>query len=176
VAGLKFSLRQDYPTSLARLWTALGHRGYVERKYRSLGTDAVRVLKFNATDEIIEVELQRSAPVAREKLPAWARPFVGHQQLICQHTRWRRVGPTHIEAELDLAPVGMQVHAHGVGSVVELSACRTRMTLRFDVQCTLPALGDKAARLFADQVREALRADHAFTQAYLAASSCLTAR
>jgi len=171
VAGVNFSLKQDFPTDLARLWTALGRPDYVELKYRSLGATRLRVLKFDATVEVIEVELERSAPIARERLPAWARPFLGDEQMMRHHTRWRRIGPTHIEAELDIAPVGRPLRAHGVGTVIEPSPGQTRMTLRFDVQCKLPALADKVARLFADQVKEALRADHAFALGYLAGSS-----
>lgn len=170
-AHVKFSLTQDFPTDPARLWSVLGRGDYVERKYRSLGAMAIRMLKFDITPDTIEVKLERSVPIARKKLPVWARPFLGDQQMMRHRTRWRRIGPTQIDAELDIAPVGVPVHAHGLGTVVEDLPGQTRMTLRFDVTCTVPALGDRVARLFAEQVKEALQADHAFTLGHLAASS-----
>ena len=104
-------------------------------------------------------------------MPSWARNVVRSTQTMHHHTRWRRVSPTQVHAELDIAPVGMPVRARGVGSIVELSPRKTRMTLTFHVRCRVPFLGPGVTRLFADQVREALRADHAFTLDYLAASA-----
>jgi hypothetical protein len=122
------------------------------------------------TDEKIEVELERKAPVALEMLPVWARLLSGRQQTMRHHSRWERVGPTQINAEPDISTVGVPLHAHCVGSVVELSRDLSRMTLKFDVNCNVPTVGTNVARLFAEQVKEALRADHAFTLGYLEAS------
>lgn len=168
---MKFSLDQDFPADPARLWAALGRRDYVEQKYRSLGAATLRILRFEVTRDSIDVELERSAPVARKVLPAWARPFVADRQVMRHHTRWRRADFTRIDAELDIWPVGLPVHAHGVGTLTGRSPGRTSMTLHFEVKCRLPAVGNTAARLFADQVKEALQADHAFTLDYLAADA-----
>jgi|GEM_PF-738705 len=169
MADMKFSLRQDFPADLARLWTVFGRPEYTEQKYRSLGSTALRILKFEATDEMIEVELERKAPVALRRLPAWARVLSGRQQTMRHHSRWERAGPKQINAELDISPVGVPISAHCVGSVVELSQSLSRLTLRFDVNCDVPMVGTNVARLFAQQVKEALRADHAFTLGYLEA-------
>lgn len=166
---MKFSLIQDYPSSLARLWIALARREYVEKKYRSLGSTALRIQKFQAGDARIEVELERLAPVVRDRLPRWACTFVTNEQTMHHRSHWQRTSPATAEAELDIAPVGLPVHAHGVGAIVELAPALTRMTLAFDVRCELPAIGSQVARLFAIQVQDALAKDHAFTLAYLAA-------
>jgi hypothetical protein len=170
MADMKFRLRQDFPAGLARLWTVFGRPEYTKQKYRSLGSTALRILKFAATDKMIEVELERNAPVALEKLPAWARVLSGKRQTMRHHSRWERAGPKQINAELDISPVGVPLRAHCIGSVVELSRGLSRMTLRFDVDCSVPTVGPDLARFFAEQVQEALRADHAFTLAYLEAA------
>lgn len=169
MADMKFSLRQDFPAGLARLWTVFGRPEYTEQKYRSLGSTSLRILKFAATDKMIEVELERSAPVPLEKVPALARVLPGKQQTMRHHSRWERAGPKQINAELDISPVGVPLDAHCIGSVVELSPGRSRMTLRFEVSCSVPIVGTDVARFFAEQVKEALRADHAFTLRYLEA-------
>jgi hypothetical protein len=171
IADMKFSLRQEFPAGLARLWTVFGRPEYTEQKYRSLGSTALRILKFAATDEVIEVELERNAPVALGKLPAWAQVLSGKQQTMRHHSRWERASPKQINAELDISPVGLPLNAHCIGSVIEVSRALSRMTLEFDVNCNVPTVGTKLARLFAGQVKEALRADHAFTLAYLEAIS-----
>lgn len=164
---MKFSLSQDFPAGLDRLWAVFGRPEYPERKYRSLGSSDVRLLRFEATPGLIEVELERKAPVARDALPAWARKFMRREQTMRHRTRWRRVSPVWAEAELDIIPLGRPVTAHGSGSIVQLAPDLTRMTLRFVVRSTLPLVGASAARLYAKQIKEALRADHAFTLRYL---------
>jgi Protein of unknown function (DUF2505) len=169
---LKFSLSQDYPAGLDRLWAIFGQANYPEQKYRSLGSTAVQMLRFTATEKLIEVELERKAPVAWEKIPHWARKFIGSEQTMHHHTKWRRVSPTQVDAELDIAPVGMPVSAHGTGSVIEMTPKQTRLTLSFDVECKIPGLGAKVSSLFAEQVKAALQADHIFTLRYIREAGC----
>jgi hypothetical protein len=167
---MKFSLEQDFPADLSRLWVTLGRGDYIEQKYRSLGSTATRILKLHVTDDVIEVELERDAPVARERLPRWARQVVHGNQPMHHHTRWLRANASLVEGELDIAPVGIPVRAHGVGTVVEVAPGRSRMTLEFDVQSGLPIVGAEVARVFAEQVKAALGADHTFTLEYLASN------
>jgi hypothetical protein len=164
---VKFSVRQDFPTTLDCLWAAFGHADYPQQKYRALGSTELRMLHFTATRNLIEVELARTVSVAAQALPAWARAFVAGEPRIHQQTRWRRVSPTQVDALLDFVPAGLPVEAHATGTVIEPVPGQTRMTLNFDVQSRLPVVGAKVARLFARQVQEALAADHAFTLKYL---------
>lgn len=165
---MQFDLTQDFPVGLERLWTALGSADYLEQKYRSLGSTSLRILRFSTDAKLIEVELDRRAPVARDKLPVWARVIPGTQQAkMHQHTRWRRTDPTRVDAEVNISALGVPVSARGTGLVVELSPGRSRMTLHFDVKSTLPGLKGSVAQVFAQQVVHALQADHAFTLDYL---------
>lgn len=168
---MEFDVMQEFPVGLDRLWAALGRADYVELKYRSLGSTSLRVMKFKADAETIEVELERQAPVAEDVLPLWARVFAGTRQAMRHHTRWRRVGRDRVDTELDICALGRRVSAKGTGSVVELSPRHSRMTLHFDVVSTSVALKSRVAELFARQVMQALDADHAFTLEYLRASS-----
>jgi hypothetical protein len=59
------------------------------------------------------------------------------------------------------------VRARGVGTIVEIAPELTRMNLTWQVKSIVPVIGDKIERLFADQVRTALDADHAYTLQYL---------
>jgi hypothetical protein len=164
---LKFSLHQEFPASLDRLWTAIGRADYPRRKYRALGSTGVQVLRFVVTDDLIEVELERNVAVAAADLPAWARPFAAGKRTLRQRTRWQRVAPARIDAQLEITPSGLPVKARAAGTVVELAPQHALMSLDFTVECKLPVLGGRIARLFAGQVREAMQADHAFTLAYL---------
>ena len=168
---MKFSLSQDFPAGLDRLWAAFGRPDYPEQKYRALGSTDIRMLRFDVAADRIEVELERKAPVAWETIPAWARRLMQREQTMRHRSRWRRIGPARIEAELDIAPLGLPVTARGSGVLVELTPGRTHMTLDFQVESALPLLGAAVARLYAAQIREALRADHAFTLRYLDATA-----
>jgi hypothetical protein len=169
---MQFDLTQDFPVGLERLWTVLGSADYVEQKYRSLGSTSLRILKFSAAAKLIEVELDRRAPVARDKLPVWARAIPGKEQAkMHQHTRWRRTDPARVDAEVDISALGVPVSARGTGMVVESSPGRSRMSLHFDVKSTLPVLKESVTQVFAQQVKLALQADHAFTLDYLRGSA-----
>jgi hypothetical protein len=164
---MDFTLTQAYPAGLDRLWAVFGHPEYPHRKYSALGATDFRLQRFHVTAKTIEVELERDVPVDRSRLPSWVRRMVGGQQRLRHRTRWRRVSPKRVTAELDIAPVRLPVHARGVGTIVEIAPGMTRMILTWQVKSSVPMLGEKVERLFADQVRTALDDDHAFTLQYL---------
>jgi hypothetical protein len=164
---MEFTFTQDYPAGLDRLWVVFGRPDYPERKYRALGATTFRMKRFHATPRTIEVELERDVPVDPSRLPAWVRATVGGRQTLRHRTRWRRESPTRVTAELEIAPIGLPVQAHGVGTIVEVGPATTRMTLTWRVTSKVPMVGERIERLFADQVRTALDDDHAFTLRYL---------
>jgi hypothetical protein len=164
---MNFTLTQDFPMGLDRLWVVFGRPEYPERKYIALGATAFRMQQFHVTEQTIEVELERDVPVKPSQLPPWVRTMVGGKQTLRHRTRWRRVSPTRINAELDIEPIRLPVRARGVGTIVEIAPERTRMNLTWQVKSRVPLIGDRIERLFADQVRTALDADHAFTLQYL---------
>jgi hypothetical protein len=165
---MEFSFSQDFPAGLGRLWAAFGRPDYPQRKYRALGATAVRLQSFHATASRIEVALERDLRVDASALPAWASTLMRSEQTLRHRTTWQRLGPTQISAELDIEPVGLPVLAHGTGSIVETAPGATHMVLDWHVTSSVPILGRRVERLFADQLRAALIADHAFTLQYLA--------
>ena len=164
---MKFSITQDFPARLDTLWAVFGRPEYALRKYHSLGARAVRLRRFHATAQAIEVELERDVSVDPNRLPRWVRTFIGREQTLRHRTRWRRTGPKQVAAELDISLVGLPVSAHGVGVIAETALGTTRMVLSWQVRTTLPIMGSPLERLFAGQIRAALDADHAFTLQYL---------
>ena len=164
-------MTQDFPAGLDRLWAVFGQPDYPRAKYAALGAAAVRVTRFEATAQAIEVELERDVPVQSSALPAWARSLMGAQQTLRHRTAWRRTGPGQATAELDISPVGLPVHAQAVGSLVQTQAGTTQMRLTWRVRSAVPVLGGRVERLFAGQIRDALAADHAFTLGYLRQTS-----
>jgi len=170
---MQFQLTQDFPAGLQRLWTVFGRLDYPLRKYHALGATAVRVRRFHATAQAIDVELERDVAVARSLLPVWTRALIGDEQTLRHHTVWRRTSPTEISAELDISPVGLPVRAHAKGTLVERTHDTSRMVLRWHVESIL---GKIVERVFAKEIRGALAADHAFTLQYLQESDRPAAR
>jgi hypothetical protein len=164
---MEFSTAHDYPAGLDVLWDAFGQPAYPRQKYLTLGATSVSVDRFVADSQTIEVEVERVVPIVAGRVPAWARRLVGREQMLRQRTRWRRASAGRVEARLQIVPVGLPVQAQGTGSIVELDAGTSRMTLVWRVESSLPVLGGRVERLFADQVRASLDADHAFTVAFL---------
>jgi hypothetical protein len=165
---VRFSVTQDFPAGLGRLWATLGRADYVRQKYLALGSTSLRVLKFEADEARIEVELERGAPVAAGLLPPWARLLARRRQGMHHWSRWQRLGPGQAEVELVLTPRGLHTVARGLGRLQEVAPACTRLTLDLDVRCSLPVRAAGVAGLFARQLQSALEADHAFTLEYLA--------
>lgn len=167
MATMRFDVTQDIPAGLDRLWSALGRTDYVQKKYRSLGSTSLHIRKFSCDAELIEVENDRQAAVARDALPFWARVFSKEKQAMRHHTRWRRIDRDRVDVEIDIRALGMPVRAQGTGSIIERVPGESRLTLHFDVSSGFGAMRAGVARAFAQQVKHALQADHAFTLAYL---------
>ena len=159
---MEFTLTQDFPAGLDRLWAVFGRPEYPQSKYLALGATAIRMQGFHATSRAIEVALERDMPVDRSRLPLWLHWLAGSQQTLQQRAAWRRLGPKQTTAELDVRAVGLPVQAHGNGTLVEPGPDATRMVLNW---CVTSTLGQRVEHLFADQVRAALEHDHAFTLA-----------
>jgi len=166
----RFHLTQSFPAGIARLWAVLGTRDYVERKYRALGSRALRILRFEADETRIEIELERRAPVAAEALPRWAAAVAGRWQTMRHRSRWQRVDAVRVDAWLDIRMAALPVFAEGVGRLVEHSPDSSRLTLGFEAGCGLPLVGREVARLFAGEVRRVLAEDFSFTLDHLEAA------
>jgi hypothetical protein len=164
---MQFTTTQDFPARLDQLWAVFGHPEYPRQKYLALGATAVRLHRFEATAQSIKVDLERVVPLVKSRLPKWAHKLIGSEQRLRHRTAWRRIGATQITAELDIAPVGLPVRAHGAGMLIELASGTSRMALTWRVDSSLPLMRSKVERLFADQVRYALKDDHRFTVHYL---------
>ena len=163
---MEFTVTQEFPARLDRLWAAFGTPEYATRKYLALGATAVRIGRFHASADAIEVELERDLPMTGSvALPSWARAAIGRTQTLRHRTHWHRVDGSQVTARLDISPVGLPVRAHGTGTIVESAGRTTRMVLNWRVDSML---GRKVERLFADRIRAALDDDHRFTLRYLA--------
>lgn len=78
----EFTRRDELPAGLDRLWAAFGDPAYVRRKYLALGSRAVRIPRFDASAQAIEVELEREVPVDSRAWPRWSRPALAAQQTL----------------------------------------------------------------------------------------------
>jgi hypothetical protein len=160
---MQFTTVHVFPAGLDRLWVTFAHPAYPQKKYRALGATAVHLKRFDVGAQSIEVELERVVPVDIARLPGWAHIFAGREQTLLHRTAWRRIDPERIDAELEIVPVGLPVRARATGAIVELAAETSRMSLTWRVDSSLPVLGGRVERLFAEQVQIALEQDHGFT-------------
>ncbi len=168
---IELNLTQDFPAGLDRLWAAFGRQDYPRQKYLTLGAAAVRIGRFSATPQAIDVDLERDIPIDPSRLPAWARALIGRQQTLRHRSAWRRAGPTRATADLHISAAGLPVRASALGTIAETSPGSSHMVLAWRVECHLPAIGRRIERLFADLIRTSLDADHTFTLQYLEAGA-----
>ena len=164
-----FTMAQDFPVGVDRLWTAIGREDYVRAKYRALGTPALRLRRFQATAERVEVDLERDLPRAVPLPPGLGA--TGHAlRTLRQRSTWRRDARGEVQVTLEIAPLGLPLVAAGEGSVRPTGPHACRLALRWQVRADeVPGLlRGAASAIFARRVREALAQDHAFTLGWLA--------
>ena len=172
---MKLKLQQEYPANLDKLWAIFSDGAYPERKYRALGATAFRMLLFRASPERIDVEFVRRTRLAPDKLPGWAvrlQHALADDELTLRHLGlWRRLDKKRAEARLAVTVVaglaGVPIRIRAVGPIAELSSHLTRMDLRLTVECGLPLVGGRIARLVARQMKEEFAADYDNTLAYI---------
>jgi len=58
----------------------------------------VRLHRFSATAQAIDVELERVMPIDPSRLPRWSRAVVGSEQALLHHTVWRRISSPTLAA------------------------------------------------------------------------------
>lgn len=171
MTSLQFTTRQRYPVSLGSLWRACTQRAYPQRKYLALGARSVRLLAFKVEPRHVEVELERTLDLPLARLAGWLpEPLRGHvpESVVLHHqTRWWRTGPGTAKLDVKVAPAALPLRAEASGSLLQLSPDCTEMQMHWLLHCDLPWLADGALRLFEQQMRRALRRDHAFTLGWL---------
>ena len=160
---LEFTRRDELPAGLDRLWATFGDPAYARQKYLALGSREVKIPRFDVSATGIEVELERQVRVDRRQWPRWSRPAVAAVQTLRHRSSWKRVSPSRVVATLEIAPVGQPVRAEGTGRIDEVAPAHAVMTVRWRVSSSVPVLGRRIERLFAQQLQAALDADHAFT-------------
>ena len=168
---MEFTMTQDFPASLDRLWAVFGQAGYVRSKYRALGAATVQLRHFEATPQAIDIDLERDMPVDPSRLPAWSRSLASARQTLRHRTAWRREGPARATAELDISVKGLPLHARGQATIAQVEPDLTRMQITWRVQSALPLIGGRVEQLLADQVGAGLAADHEFTLKFLAGAT-----
>lgn len=164
---VNFEIAQDFPASLTRLWEALGRRDYVERKYIALGSTALQIRQFDSSPQRIEVRLERTPHVEMSGLPVWARWLSGRPPRLTHHTCWTRAAAKQVDVALRVFTQDHAAEADATGTVIELDSGRTRLRLSVAVKCSVPAVGGRIAKVFAEQMKRALDRDHSFTVGYL---------
>lgn len=164
MASLPFTTTEQFPASVDRLWRACSRRTYVERKYHALGDASMRVLDFRVGARHIEVLLERGVAPSLARFASWLPDML----VLRHHTRWWRTGPGSVRVRVEIATAGLPVRVEATGELRELSPGSTEMQLQWQLRGEGAFWATAAIqRLFRQQVRQALRRDHAFTLRYL---------
>ncbi len=164
---MKFSLSQEFPFGIDALWPVYGDPTYLEAKYKALGAHSLKIVEAKTDQSEIGVLLERTIAPDLKGVPDWARKLVSRNYVMRHENRCRRTRPGHASVSLRITPIGAPVDIRGTGTLSEEVAGRTRLSLEFEVECSIPVVGKKVAELFAGKIREALAEDYEFTRDYI---------
>lgn len=168
---VKLSVAQDFPATPDVMWSVFSDRNYPPAKYTALGATHFEMARFSASADEISIDLSRKIPINLDKIPSFARKFIGDEQTMRHETHWRRVSADKVIGRLTITPVGRPVKITGEATLTPRGDGQSRLSIEFDVTSDVPLIGGKIAKVFAEQIEAALGADHAFTLSYLQRAS-----
>jgi hypothetical protein len=160
-------LTQRYPGTIDRLWSVFGTPDYPAAKYMALGALGVKMLRHESSASMIAIELERRVEIAAGVVPGWARSYVNLEQTVRHTSHWRRTAPDAVSGELKVGFSGLPVKVVGVAVIRTTGADSTQLTIDFDIQCRVPLVGGRIAKLVSEQIEQSFAADHQFTVNYI---------
>lgn len=149
----------DFDVPSDQVLAMLTDTDFYQRKYQSLGFDAIRCLDSSDDGEAFSVGYEYVAP-ADLPVPAWARRALPEQVRVRQTDRWHRAGAEgsiHIKLQGVPVDIALDMRLDGRGG-----SCRNLLCWRFT--CGLPLIGQRLAAFVADDVVGKAERDHQFVR------------
>lgn len=162
---MKFSETQRFSSPLAQLQQLYFNPDYYQKKYERLGMTDLALVSSEQRGDIFETAWKMSLMPA-DKLPKLAERFIDPNRPIAvlRRARWemsKNQGQLSIEVEqtrrVNLS-ASLQLRAEGDNSVNQQD---------WEITVDVPLIGEKLAKLLAEDIRKKTRADEQVTQQLL---------
>ena len=156
----KFSNTDHYDATPDQIMAMLSDAGYPDAKYQDLGDVSFTVAQHEASDNGLNVTVDRQVA---SNLPDLAKKALGETTKMKQTEVWRKDGDSYVgNMTIEASPVTINVT-----NTIKPSGDGSDWTSDFDIKAGVPLVGGKIEGFIGNQLVELLIAEQRFTTVWI---------
>lgn len=164
---MKVVQTRTFPLSAERLLALLTSQEFYISRYNILEVSDYRFKQCEQTDAGFVIEISREIEIKTDRIPAFARRFVGDKAELSTKFVWQTEGEGPYEGRYSVEMAAAPVAISGVAVISALKADTCQQEITLDIKSSLPLVGKKLAALLAERVEKVLEEDYQATLRYL---------
>ncbi|MHA6619703.1 DUF2505 domain-containing protein [Pseudonocardia sp. DLS-67] len=161
--------RSTYPRPADEVYATMVDPDYLRARLHRIGGPSADLLDHSADVEGARYRLRHGLDA--EDLPSVVRSVLPGELTIERSERWTREDSGRYLGDVDVTMAGAPGSANGALRLRDLPDGGSELSVRADVQVSVPLIGGKIEGIVGEQVQKLLAAEAAFTQEWLAAGN-----
>lgn len=158
---------RTFPISAERLLALLTSQEFYISRYNILEMSGYRFKQFEQTSAGFAIDISREVEVKMDRIPAFARRFVGDKVELSTKFVWQTEGEGPYEGRYSVEMAAVPVTINGVATISALTADVCQQKIVLNIKSSLPLIGKKLVALLAERVEKVLDEDYQATLRYL---------
>lgn len=158
---------RSYPVSAEQLLSFLTSKEFYVRRYNILEVEDYSFEQCEQTEQGFVVHIERNMPINTERIPSFARRFVGETAELSTRFVWDNQGAAPYVGHYSVAMAGAPVTIEGTVKVSAQTDSSCEQNIDLKIHCSVPIIGKKLAALLAQRVEKVLEDDYQATLRYL---------
>jgi len=164
---MKLAQTRTYPISAEQLLSLLTSREFYVGRYDILAVNDYCFEQCEQTEQGFVVHIKRNMPINTDRIPGFARRFVGDTAELSTKFVWENEGPSPYVGRYSVTMAGAPVTIEGVVRIAEQSVGSCEQHIALTIDCSVPLVGKKLAALLAQRVEVVLEDDYQATLRYI---------
>lgn len=156
-----------YPVSAEQLLALLTSKDFYVSRYNIQEVNDYHFEQCEQTEAGFVVQIKRSMAIKTDKIPSFARRFVGDTAELSTTFTWNNQGESPYQGRYNVVMAGAPVTITGDVSIHAGTAHSCEQHVALTISCSVPLVGKKLAALLAQRVEKVLEEDYQATLRYL---------
>lgn len=157
--------RSSSQYSAADVYATMTDPEYIKARLEQIGGPGAALLDHSADADSARYTVRHG--LASRDMPSIVRNALPGDIVIERAERWSRRAPGHYTGDVDVTIRGTPASADGGMRLQDLAAGGSELVVRAEATVRVPLIGGKIEGVIADQVRQLLAAETAFTLEWL---------
>jgi hypothetical protein len=163
---MKVEHEHEFAVPPSKLLEVLTSRAYFEARFAMSGVDDFWFDAYEETERGFLIRVLRELEIRSDKVPAFARRFLGQHYTLTQEFLWTRRAELPYRAEYRFKLGDIPVTVFGEMRITGENG-HAGQQYRVEVDSTVPVIGRKLVGLVSERVDKALESDYRGTLKYL---------